>query len=343
MNDRNAETALRALADRGSPRDPGQLYDEALARSTTLDVDLSSSDGAQRSPVRSRSRYIAAAAAVLVVAGIGGAAWLNRSDDDSVEQLNTDGSVFCQVMAGPIAEGEADALVYLDPDASAADVEQVEEALMDLPGFADLHYVDDEETWAAFQDIFEGDEAMLESVRPEQLPTSFQLTFREFDGAAKAALRDEIQRLGDLVYDFSARSEELDRRLVDHVGLIGYLADHSTTYAWNQGFRSVVADRFEEILAGGEPVDAGLRYDLAEVQRLVTTDFERISPPERTAAAEAAARLVERAETGCGLVVDDDFGLGLGGESVMAIEPMPTTTSGTAGTWPTTTSGTAGD
>jgi cell division transport system permease protein len=72
-------------------------------------------------------------------------------------------------------EGGVEFIVFVDADIAQAQLEQVRSDLERNPGIKRIDYVDVDETWALFNDLFEGDPAMLENVRKTDLPTSFRV------------------------------------------------------------------------------------------------------------------------------------------------------------------------
>jgi len=66
-------------------------------------------------------------------------------------------------------------IVYVDPAISKTQLAEVRSSLEDNPGVAKAIYVDRDETYADFKELFKGQETMLENVRAEDLPTSFRV------------------------------------------------------------------------------------------------------------------------------------------------------------------------
>lgn len=81
-----------------------------------------------------------------------------------------------------------DAIVFLDPSVSDADREHLREVLETVDLIESFAYVDQAGAYAAFEERFEGSPQLRGAVRPEDVPTSFQLRFRELDGRRQALL-----------------------------------------------------------------------------------------------------------------------------------------------------------
>ena len=72
-------------------------------------------------------------------------------------------------------EGGVEFIVFVDADITQAQLDQVREDLENNPRIKRIDYIDVEETWADFREIFKGDDAMLENVEKTDLPTSFRV------------------------------------------------------------------------------------------------------------------------------------------------------------------------
>lgn len=66
-------------------------------------------------------------------------------------------------------------LVYVEADATEAQIAEVRESLEANPGVAEAIYVDRDETYADFRRLFRGQQSYLDNVGPEDLPTSFRV------------------------------------------------------------------------------------------------------------------------------------------------------------------------
>jgi cell division transport system permease protein len=66
-------------------------------------------------------------------------------------------------------------LVYVEADATEAQIDEVRESLEANPGVAEAIYVDRDETYADFRRLFRGQQSYLDNVGAEDLPTSFRV------------------------------------------------------------------------------------------------------------------------------------------------------------------------
>lgn len=66
-------------------------------------------------------------------------------------------------------------IVYVDPEASNAQIAEIRDSLETNPGVRKASYVDRDATYAEFKKLFKGQDTMLENTRPEDLPTSFRV------------------------------------------------------------------------------------------------------------------------------------------------------------------------
>jgi cell division transport system permease protein len=66
-------------------------------------------------------------------------------------------------------------IVYVEPGATEAQIEEVRDSLESNSGVASTIYVDRDETYADFRRLFRGQETFLDNVRAEDLPTSFRV------------------------------------------------------------------------------------------------------------------------------------------------------------------------
>jgi cell division transport system permease protein len=78
-------------------------------------------------------------------------------------------------------EDDVEFIVYVEPRITEEQLEIVETSLADNPGVASADYVDRDETYADFRQLFEGQDTMLENVTAADLPTSFRVKPLESD------------------------------------------------------------------------------------------------------------------------------------------------------------------
>lgn len=72
-------------------------------------------------------------------------------------------------------EGGVEFIVYLDPDITEPQREEVELQLTGNPGVERIEYVDRDATFDDFRQLFAGQDTILDNVRPEHLPTSYKV------------------------------------------------------------------------------------------------------------------------------------------------------------------------
>ncbi len=72
-------------------------------------------------------------------------------------------------------EGGVEFIVYVNADSTPEQIEVVGSSLDRNPSISRITYVDDDDTYADFQRLFQGQDAMLRNVRKGDLPTSFKV------------------------------------------------------------------------------------------------------------------------------------------------------------------------
>ncbi len=75
-------------------------------------------------------------------------------------------------MLRSVDQQQVTVLIYLDPGANARDLAVLADATQAQDGVVSVREIGRDETFRAFQRLFEGQTKMLEDVRPENLPTS---------------------------------------------------------------------------------------------------------------------------------------------------------------------------
>lgn len=214
---------LDARAERVSVRNDGAA---TVGEAVVLLETASSSDvivpiGERRSDaVRRRSPkqgLLGAAAAIVIVLGVFS---LTRSSGDSVTELDTAGlpdaasDFFADLLDGPV-----EFVVWLEPDASQAQVDGVREVLAGSD-LAAVRYVDSEATFAEFQEFWSDSPEILAAVEPEQLPTSFRALVSSTSDEAPVAdlirLLMELDGVRDVAFD--VEFAELEGELVVELG-----------------------------------------------------------------------------------------------------------------------------
>jgi cell division transport system permease protein len=72
-------------------------------------------------------------------------------------------------------EDDVEFIIWLNPDVQPEQKEAITRALEESPQIASSRYITTEETYAEFQEYFKDSPSVIESVTPEQLPTSFRV------------------------------------------------------------------------------------------------------------------------------------------------------------------------
>ncbi|HRW38088.1 MAG TPA: permease-like cell division protein FtsX [Aquihabitans sp.] len=193
--------ALRTRAERGTPRGAAAVL--AGARDD-LPAALPT-----RAP-RSR-RGLAIAAAALAVAGLGAGIATTIGGRDDPRAAGDD--AWCAALAAPVAVApgtDGDVVAYLRPEATEADLAALEAELRSDDRVASTATVGRDATYARFRLLFADQSAMLDAVRPEDLPPSISIELRDPDRAEEVIT--ELDRRSDL---FGAVAGRPDVRALD--------------------------------------------------------------------------------------------------------------------------------
>ena len=81
-------------------------------------------------------------------------------------------------------------IVYVEPEVTDAQLGDLRDSLEGNPQVREIEYIDRDETYAEFQDLFAGQDTMLENTRPEDLPTSFRVKPKDSSVDSVQALVD---------------------------------------------------------------------------------------------------------------------------------------------------------
>ena len=297
---------LRSIAERGSARDPRSIYEAALNESSDLAPDERSL-GDQGRP---RARF-AAAALVVAAVGIGAAAWVTTTGSEPADYHEATDSMLCQVLSDSASPSRADAFVFLEPGSISTDVARVHEALALLPGLTRLEYLDRDQTWSEFRELFRDDPTMLENVEPDDLPTSFELDFDTFDERARDALQRALRPVGDVLQQpgFEAASE---LRVLDIIALAGPLASDPGAASADIVIASSIGTRLEAVADGDPTIDPTTREDLNLMAQTIGGSTRLVLTIDQAEVSTAASRLIDRAEEQCGLEIHETLGAGDG-------------------------------
>jgi len=96
-----------------------------------------------------------------------------------------------------VAEPGCDsAVAYLDAGAPAEQVEAVGRAIRAVPGVTATDYLDREESFATFQRLFADDPEIVQSMDPDDLPTSYRVGIAGEDPEATITALQELDSPG---------------------------------------------------------------------------------------------------------------------------------------------------
>lgn len=165
--------AALAAAATAAPVPPA--WDAIAERVTTGEVVLP--------PVRRRAPALAAAAAVvlLALAGVG----LAVGRDDRGDVTAAGGSeAYCAVLARPVQPGGAVAVyLFLQPEPPAEGVDVVRRLIEETAGVTSWGYVASELAYEDARRLFEDEEALLELLRPEDVPPFYSVVVTDREAA----------------------------------------------------------------------------------------------------------------------------------------------------------------
>lgn len=294
-HDRDPLDALRARAERGTP-----VGHEAVLGAARSAEDPSSTDApAPTTAVRSHRWALTAAAAaiVLVAAGVGAAI---TSGNDSNRASSSD--PFCRALEAsslPPYDIDADVIVYVEPGASTAAVDELRGRLDRDPQITAARYVGVDQTYERFRRLFQGQSVMLDNVKATDLPTSFEVTVARNVEPGEVAAR---WRADPAAWEVRDRETQLGRVLdalvwpgvdprVTSDDFVGPMSAEVQA-GWDQRLQALRSSATPEVLAAVDELALALR-----------DRRHPLSPedPDARDAAAAAATLTKAARTECGL------------------------------------------
>ncbi|MEZ5182059.1 MAG: permease-like cell division protein FtsX [Acidimicrobiales bacterium] len=309
--------ALRARAERGTPRGAAAVLAGARAE---LPVAL-----ATRAP-RSR-RGLAIAAAALAVAGLGAGIAAAVGGHEAPRAAGGD-DAWCAALAAPVAVApgtDGDVVAYLPPGATAADLDALEAELRSDDRVASTAAMGREATYERFRRLFADQPAMLDAVRPEDLPPSVSVELRDAGSADEVIA--ELDRRADLFGAVAGRPDvrALDLLVWPGTGLDVWASPGNVDLgtspypaSWPAHAAAVVDATPPELAAPvGTLVDR-----IAQVPvELLPVDEQADAPGPTFEAAQAAAQTVRSAAADrCGLEVTGRYAeAGARGETAVTI------------------------
>jgi cell division transport system permease protein len=107
-------------------------------------------------------------------------------------------------------QGGVEFIVFMNPEATGAQIEAVRAELDDNPGVREAEYCDKDCAYAEFQELFADDQQLLDSVTPAILPPSFRVKPDNPDSDAVEALGVVFEGLPG-VREVAFSSEAIDR------------------------------------------------------------------------------------------------------------------------------------
>ncbi|MBK5222515.1 MAG: hypothetical protein JJE52_06515 [Acidimicrobiia bacterium] len=118
----------------------------------------------------------------------------------------------CELHAALLAGIAADSSlgVFMHPDATAGQIDEVASLLADDPSVASFVYVDQQAAYDEFVELFADQPDMIDAVHAAILPTGFRLTFQ-----AEASRSELVTRLGEHEAVFRVVIGQIDRQATD--------------------------------------------------------------------------------------------------------------------------------
>ena len=294
--------ALRARAERGAPR--GATAVLAAAREG-LPIPLHAHSRPDR-------RALGAAAAVLLVAGLGAGVVIGGTRD---AQPAAEGAPWCTALAAPAIDASTiggDLAVYVEPTATvAADLAALAARLDADPRVERVEVADQQEAYERFELLFAGEEPILENVRPDDLPP--WVVVHLVDPTTTDRVADEL-RTDDAV--FEVRPQFADVRVLDLLVWPGtnpgVWRNPDTTDRlglYGPGWDALVAEVEQHTPDAVAPAVSTLVERLAQppVEEVPSDDLSTARGPTFAEASAAATSLRAAAEDRCDLEVADRF------------------------------------
>ena len=178
-----AIAALDRRSGRGEPRGAESVLAAARAAEPSLELAVPAHSG-------HRVATVAAAAVVLVGLAAGAVALAHRSDHHRVAATSPSEDPLCVALARRADDRppyDANVTVYLQPGVTDAQRDAVRRVIEGDRRVTRARYVDQDETYRDFRALFADQAAMLDNVRPQDLPTAFEVTLVDVDDANQVA------------------------------------------------------------------------------------------------------------------------------------------------------------
>lgn len=144
--------------------------------------------GAARCAAVAAMILLAACSPTKTVAGTPGQPGTSESAAPVFASGQTSEQVTCTTGWDAEWQRGVDAIVFLNPRVADNERSQVREVLESTDLVESFIYIDQDGAYAAFLERFEGSDQLRTAVRPEDVPTSFQLSLRDLDDRREAIL-----------------------------------------------------------------------------------------------------------------------------------------------------------
>jgi hypothetical protein len=303
MSTTDLSDRLRRRAERGEPRGASQVLAAARA---AQELAPEPATGLARRP-----RLLAVAAVALVAAAAGAALVVSRQDDGGPAAASDPWCRALSATASDAATIEGDVAVYLEPTATVdAELDAYADRLEADPRVERIVVADQQAAFERFQQLFAGEETILENVQPDDLPPWVEIHLHDPTGADAF-----IDELGDDPTIFEVRAQPGGARVLDLLAWPGTnptvwrspdVADRLGAYGpgWDELVAEVEATTPPEVAPAVSTLVARLAQAPAEV---LPADAEAPTGPSFEAASAAATTLRSAAASRCELEVDDRF------------------------------------
>jgi cell division protein FtsX len=131
-------------------------------------------------------------AVATVVLGLAGATACSSSGSDTTTVADREPPSTTTT----IEPGCDSAVAYVDPGAPPEQVDAVGRAIRAVRGVAAIDYLDQQESYATFQRLFADDPEIVQSMAPEELPTSYRVELEGADPEGTITALEELDLPG---------------------------------------------------------------------------------------------------------------------------------------------------
>src|SRR5436190_151536 len=131
--------------------------------------------------------------------------------------------------------GDIQAIVYMNPTASADQITAVDSAIKASPHVKSSRYLDKHAAYQEFLDFFYKDPAIQKSLTEQDVPTSYKLQFNDASAEVVTSIQDQFTKLPG-VYQVVSPTEQVKKR----EDSFGRLSTFSLVFAAIVGVTSLV-------------------------------------------------------------------------------------------------------